>query len=320
MKHKELYLGLIKINKTTAIQIDTENYELLNIFHEQTIREKFKLNRKIYTLFKVIQEYTNDCDYVVIEDINIKIYGNRVPLYNDIYLQINPNRACLTLDFYNQNHELIFLTKLIYNTQRLFTMFLIPVKLKTEKNYYIRNIFKFIDMIELISYEKNKMLNNINGDNMKNRELYTEIINLTETYALKIDDNKNYVNIYQYQNLREQFSLKRRIYTFFKLLQSYIQSDKVIIGNNNDKLYGEKIHFTDNLFMQLSDKHETLMVEFYRYESNNNELLYTVRTNYMTQKLFSIMLIPNKVKENPHFLIDPQDFKELMDILSVIKF
>lgn len=167
MNKQNLYTKLIHINNQYSMQIDKENNQILNIYHNNILINRFKLNRKIYTLFKIIQEYTLDEDYIIIEDNQAKIYGKPINLYDNVYMQINPDRACLTLDFYkltNNKKELVYLTKLIYTTQKLFCMINIPYKLDTNKNYYINNIFKFLDMIEILGYEKENKLNNNNGD------------------------------------------------------------------------------------------------------------------------------------------------------------
>lgn len=161
MNKNELYTQIIQINDQYSMQVDKNNHDLLNIFYHNQLIYQFKLNRKIYTLFKIIQELINDEDYIIIEDNKAKIYGKPIYLYDNVYMQINPNRACLTLDFYkkiNNKKELVYLTKLIYTTKRLFYYLYIPYKLDTVKNYYLSNIFKFADMIEILGYEKKRVL------------------------------------------------------------------------------------------------------------------------------------------------------------------
>src|SRR5690554_5617337 len=107
-------------------------------------------------------------------------------------------------------------------------------------------------------------MNNKNGDYMKKRTLFLNRIILNKTYSLKIDESHEYLNIYKNEVLIEKFLLRRRIYTFFKLLQSIIQDDEVIIDNNkNTALYGAEIKINDNLYMRLTTHREELTVEFY---------------------------------------------------------
>jgi len=157
MKKKEIYDKLIQIDESYSMQIDEDNDEIINIYQDDLLIEQFKLNRKIYTLFKVLQDYIQDEDYIVVEDINAKIYGKPIHLYEDVYMKINADRACLTLEFYYKISQtetnLIYLTKLIYTSQKLFHMMLIPNKLAVFPNYYVTNIFKFLDMIEILRYE-----------------------------------------------------------------------------------------------------------------------------------------------------------------------
>ncbi len=169
MKKRKIYDKLININETYSMQIDESNEDIVNIYKNNKLIEQFKLNRKIYTLFKVLQDYIQDENYIVVEDNNSKIYGKEIYLYDDIYMKINADRACLTLDFYQKINDteikLIYLTKLIYTCQKLFYMILIPQKLNNNPNYYITNVFKFLDMIEIMRYENTLLENNNNGDN-----------------------------------------------------------------------------------------------------------------------------------------------------------
>ncbi len=163
MKKKELYNQSIQINESYYIQIDNNNDEILNIYKDNHLLEAFKLNRKIYTLFKILQDYIKDEAYITVEDNGAKLYGKEIYLYEDIYMKINADRACLTLDFYHKindtDMELIYLTKLIYTSQKLFHMLLIPKKLATVPSYYLANIFKFLDMIEILRYDNNNIQN-----------------------------------------------------------------------------------------------------------------------------------------------------------------
>ncbi len=141
---------------------------------------------------------------------------------------------------------------------------------------------------------------------------------LNEIFSIQIDkDSKEYVNIYEYDKILEQFSLNKRIYTFFKTLQHYTASDEYIVDEiNKVKLYGKEIHIKDDIYLQLVNNENGLLIEFYTKDQNNREILYFAKTDYMTQKLFYLMLMPKELKPS---LINPQDYKEIIDILSVIK-
>ncbi|QVK17053.1 hypothetical protein KHQ81_09145 [Mycoplasmatota bacterium] len=159
---------------------------------------------------------------------------------------------------------------------------------------------------------------------MKKRELFLDRIQIDDTYSIQVDsDTEEFVNIYKNDVIVEQFSLKRRIYTFFKVLQTYTNSDEAIIDpNKNIKLYGKEIHIKDQIYMQAIDEHKDLVIEFYKKEEDTEDnLLYLTKMNYMTQKLFNMMFIPKKVIDIPNYqIMNPKEFKDLMDILSVIKF
>lgn len=157
MKKRELFYDKIYINEDIVIQIDPNNVGNLLIYKNDVILENFSLSRKIYTLFKVIQDITNDEDYVIVEDNQCMIYGKEINLYENIYMKVNPNRKCLTVDLYrkDENKEtLLYLTKMVYISQKLFNMMLIPQKLIEQPKYYITNVFKFIDMLELMDSDK----------------------------------------------------------------------------------------------------------------------------------------------------------------------
>lgn len=164
MKKRELFRERIAVNKEISFQINTINDEYVNIYLNNKLVEKFKLNRKIYTFFKVIQDYAKDDDYIIIEDNAAKIYGKEIDLSENVFMKINADRACLTLDFYQRKSKdeikLVYLTKLVYTSQKLFYMMLIPKKLEIKQSYYITNVFKFLDMIEILRHEEPK--NNMN--------------------------------------------------------------------------------------------------------------------------------------------------------------
>jgi len=153
---------------------------------------------------------------------------------------------------------------------------------------------------------------------MKKRELFLDKIQIDDTYSMQVDlETEEFVNIYENNVVIDQFSLRRRIHTFFKVLQEYTNSDIVIIDHDkNHKLYGKEIHIKDKIYMQISDNHQELVIEFYIKEENvEEELLYLTKMHYMTQKLFSMMLIPKKVLDDPKFqIMNPNDFKDLMDV------
>lgn len=164
MNKRELYNQIIRINDIFYMQIDKDNNDFVNIYKDNQLIEKFKLNRKIYTLFKILQEHIQSEDYIIVEDFDTKIYGEEIHLYDDIYIKVNADHACLTLDFYQKLNDteikLIYLTKLIYTCKKLFHKLLIPKKIELNTNYYITNVYKFIDMMEILSYEGKNM--NIN--------------------------------------------------------------------------------------------------------------------------------------------------------------
>lgn len=162
----------------------------------------------------------------------------------------------------------------------------------------------------------------MNGDNMKNRELFLDKINIDDTFSMQIDqENQEELFIYENNVVIDVFSLRKRIYTLFKVLQELTNTSELIdYKEKKAKLYGKEIHVIDDIYMQLTNKHENLIVEFNQKINNENKLLYLTKTNYMTQKLFHMMLIPKKVIEDPDYkTTNPKLFKDLIDVLSVIK-
>lgn len=157
---------------------------------------------------------------------------------------------------------------------------------------------------------------------MKERELFLDKIQIDDTYSMQVDiDSKEFVNIYENDVAIDQFALNRKIRTFFKELQKNINSEDYILDDKNNRLYGKEIHIKEDIYMQVTNKHKELVIEFYhKDEENNIKILYLTRMNYMTQKLFYMMLIPKKVKDDPKYqILNPKEFKDLMDILSMIK-
>lgn len=157
---------------------------------------------------------------------------------------------------------------------------------------------------------------------MKERELFLEKIKINETFSMQVDPEKQETLIIYKNGMGvESFSLRKRIYTLFKTLQEYTNStDFVIEKEKKYKLYGQAIHIKDDIYMQINDKHDSMIIEFYKIEDNKKEILYLMKTDYMTQKLFHQMLIPEKVLTIPNFqVMNPTLFKDFIDIISVIK-
>lgn len=156
---------------------------------------------------------------------------------------------------------------------------------------------------------------------MKKRDLFSGKIQIDEFFSMQVDkDNQKILNIYNNNILLDKFLLNKRIFTLFKVLQTYIQNEDVIIDKKHHaSLYGKEIFIEEDLFMQLKEHDENLYVEFYKYENDKRKILYRISTNHMSQRLFSIMLLPKKAQEYPKLFINPNDVKEIIDILSVIK-
>ncbi len=158
---------------------------------------------------------------------------------------------------------------------------------------------------------------------MKKRDLFLDKIQIDETFSMQIDlETEGILKIYENDVEIDNFSLTKRIYTLFKVIQEYTNSDKKLIDKGkNTTLYGKEIHIKDQIYMQAKYKHEFLIIEFFLKEENSEErLLYLTKMNYTTQKLFHMMLIPKKVLDDPKYqLLYPKEFKDLIDILSIIK-
>ena len=149
-----------------------------------------------------------------------------------------------------------------------------------------------------------------------------EGINIDNSLSLRIDnENTEYVNIYQNKNLIEQFSLKRRIYTLFKTIQILTKADgAVLFTNKNIPLYGKEIQVKENFFIKFTDAYGEVKLKFYEYDKESKEnILYVSPIYFHSQKFFSMLLLPEKIKINPGFLLDPQDFKEIIHLLSLIR-
>lgn len=157
---------------------------------------------------------------------------------------------------------------------------------------------------------------------MKKRELFLDKIQIDETFSMQIDYTEENLIIYENEVEIDKFSLRRRIYTLFKVLQEYTNANNYIEDKEKkNKLYGKEIQINTDIYMQLNDKYGTLAIDFYqKIPDGEDELLYLTKLDYMTQKLFAMMLIPNKVIDNPKYqILNPKEFKDLMDILSMIK-
>jgi hypothetical protein len=158
MKQKKYYEERIHINQNLSLEVDHEHPDHLFIYWNNQLHSTFALNRKTYTLFKKIQDLVHSPHYLTIEGNKGDLYADEIHLSDGISMQVTNTHGCLTLDFFqaddNGNKNLVYLTPLTYTTKTLFQNLLIPYHLQEEPNYRYQNIFKFLDMIEILNYEE----------------------------------------------------------------------------------------------------------------------------------------------------------------------
>jgi hypothetical protein len=152
------------------------------------------------------------------------------------------------------------------------------------------------------------------------KEYYLEPIEINDTYRLKIDpDSHDNLLIYENNDIIEIFSLKRRVYTLFKIIQNYVQSNHVIDYNKNNELYAEPILIKDELYMQVTDQHQVMVVEFYKQHGHEKKTLYVTKMTCMAKTLFNQLLIALEVDRDPEYQAKfPRLFKDMLDVLGMI--
>jgi hypothetical protein len=158
MKQKKYYEARIQINEHLSIEVDRDHPDHLLLFWNNQIHSIFALNRKTYTLFKKIQDLIHSPHYLTIEGNKGDLYAGEIMLTDAISMQVTNTHGCLTLDFFQEDEagikKLVYLTPLTYTTKTLFQNMLIPYRLKEDSNYRYQNVFKFLDMIEILNYEE----------------------------------------------------------------------------------------------------------------------------------------------------------------------
>lgn len=158
MKQRELYLEKIILNDQYSLQIDPNNQENLLIYENNTIIEEFSLRKRIHTLFKTLQDLTEDSEYIML-DQKTKLYSKEIKINDNIYMKVTDHHVCVTVDFYQKNNdhsnELLYLTKMTYMTQKLFNKLLIPEKVIHDEHYQDKNTLEFKDMLEVLTYPNN---------------------------------------------------------------------------------------------------------------------------------------------------------------------
>jgi hypothetical protein len=152
------------------------------------------------------------------------------------------------------------------------------------------------------------------------KEYYLEPIVITDQFKIQIDsDNHDNLLIYQKNEVVEIFSLKRRVYTLFKLIQSYVESNSTIHYNKNNDLYAQAILIKDDLYMQVTDQHQVTVVEFYKKKGNEKKTLYITKMTCMAKTLFNQLLVAIEVDRDPDYQAKfPRLFKDMLDVLGLI--
>lgn len=156
---------------------------------------------------------------------------------------------------------------------------------------------------------------------MNDKLIYTEPIQLSEGLTLHID-SKHPQNLLIMRNkaLLDVFSLSRRIYTLFRLLYQYTNTENYMYDHKEQRVYAAPIAISPNLYMRMNAICNYLVVEFIQPLSNEDEeILFLVKATAPTTALFEgITIAQSFLHDRTIRLKYPMWFKEMVEVLSLL--
>lgn len=157
------------------------------------------------------------------------------------------------------------------------------------------------------------------GDCMENK-WYLKPIIISDSLILQLDPKQEAVIFYENNEMIDRFALNRKIYTFFKYIQSLLQSPTFLtIENNLGDVYSGDIHLDDKIMMHVTNTNGYLTVNFYHKTNKKQELLFLMPLTYTTNTLFKNMLIPYHLLKDPSYRIRHIfKFLDMMQILNLL--
>ncbi|ERJ11691.1 hypothetical protein [Haloplasma contractile] len=156
----------------------------------------------------------------------------------------------------------------------------------------------------------------------KNKKLYNQEIKIRDDLYIRLDpDDHEQLLLYNREHLLGDFSLKRKTYTLFRMLQLLTDEEETIkIKDTDILLYAKEIQLDDNLFMKVSDEYFCPVVKFYQKNDGKEKLLYMIAMNHITKKFFNKLLVPfNLVKDQNLIYKNPSEFIEMLCIINYNK-
>lgn len=153
-------------------------------------------------------------------------------------------------------------------------------------------------------------------------KLYREKLIINDQWSMQIDpENDKNLLIFENDEVKDVFSLKRKTYTLFRILQEFTEEDKRLNYLKNIHLYGKSIPITKDLMMRLMDTNGRFIVEIYKpMKKGDHEIIYALKGTVTTETLFKSIPIAIDAYKNPNIRNNfPQLFQDMMEILGLIQ-
>lgn len=157
MRHKELYLEPITLQEGITLEIDPDNPQNLLIKKNEEIIDVFSMARKIYTLFRLLYEFTDTPNYLY-DHKEQRVYGTPIPLNGRLFMRMNSIGGYLVVEFIkpmkNSDEEILYLVKATCSTKILWEGISIAFALMKDKGLRTRYPDWFKNMVEVLSLVK----------------------------------------------------------------------------------------------------------------------------------------------------------------------
>ena len=154
---KALYMVPIVLDEGLSLEVDKDHPENLLLKSEDEIIDVFSMSRRIYTLFRLLHDYTNTQHYIY-DHKEQRGYGTPILITPQVYMRMNSIGSYLVVEFikplFEGDEEILYLVKATATTRTLFEGISIALSLEEDKKLRLRYPGWFKEMVEVLSIIK----------------------------------------------------------------------------------------------------------------------------------------------------------------------
>lgn len=157
MRHKNLYDQPILLKEGITLEVDPDNPQNVLIKRDEDIIDVFSMGRKIYTLFRLLWEYSHSSEFMY-DHKKQRVYGASIPLNGRLQMRMNTIGSYHVVEFVkplsNGDEEILYFVKASCPTKVLFEGISIALELLKDRGLRNRYPNWFASMVEVLSLVK----------------------------------------------------------------------------------------------------------------------------------------------------------------------